>query len=446
MKTSTNVAIAVSVVGLGMSSMVRGQVPALWKVELQCRGTNASNIPTFNLPGGASLTNQTPAINDAGQAAVRASFTSGQFGDVIFLGSGGTGSVVVRTSGAAAFSSAELDLTDSALMLTRSGGTAVERRLLNGTLEQNFGAPNPEGIVSFTRSRWLGNAVGYRGTTSGAVRKWVIDRFGPSGREQRAYLADGAGTNFLFLYPPTANAALQMGGKIDDNQGNSAIVRVDGPGAINSIFSSTEPNVDFIAGGTDMNAAGDVAFFVRFDTSSGQRFTLIRGNPQSRTQIAQAGDLGITSPTMGNFPPAISNSGLVAFRAKDAAGDALFIGDGTTLRRIVGMNDVVNTDLGPLALGFNFGGTNIQAISGPIDINSRNQIVFCGILSNGSIGMFTVSPCAADFNGDGILDFFDYLDFVAAFSSNDPSADFNGDGVIDFFDYLDFVAAFAEGC
>jgi hypothetical protein len=45
-----------------------------------------------------------------------------------------------------------------------------------------------------------------------------------------------------------------------------------------------------------------------------------------------------------------------------------------------------------------------------------------------------------------VLDFFDYLDFVAAFSANDPSADFNGDGVIDFFDYLDFVAAFAEGC
>ena len=54
--------------------------------------------------------------------------------------------------------------------------------------------------------------------------------------------------------------------------------------------------------------------------------------------------------------------------------------------------------------------------------------------------------CPADFNGDGQVDFFDYLDFVAAFAAEDPSADFNGDGQIDFFDYLDFVAAFAEGC
>ncbi len=55
-------------------------------------------------------------------------------------------------------------------------------------------------------------------------------------------------------------------------------------------------------------------------------------------------------------------------------------------------------------------------------------------------------PCLADFNHDGTVDFFDYLDFVAAFSSSDPAADFNQDSVIDFFDYLDFVAAFSAGC
>lgn len=54
--------------------------------------------------------------------------------------------------------------------------------------------------------------------------------------------------------------------------------------------------------------------------------------------------------------------------------------------------------------------------------------------------------CAADFNGDGVVDFFDYLDFVQAFAAQIPAADFNGDGVIDFFDYLDFVQAFSAGC
>ncbi len=54
--------------------------------------------------------------------------------------------------------------------------------------------------------------------------------------------------------------------------------------------------------------------------------------------------------------------------------------------------------------------------------------------------------CYADFNWDATVDFFDYLDFVQAFSENGANADFNNDEVIDFFDYLDFVAAFAEGC
>jgi len=57
-----------------------------------------------------------------------------------------------------------------------------------------------------------------------------------------------------------------------------------------------------------------------------------------------------------------------------------------------------------------------------------------------------LTTCLADFNDDGTVDFFGYLDFVAAFSSQDVSGDFNVDEVIDFFDYLDFVAAFSTGC
>jgi hypothetical protein len=51
-----------------------------------------------------------------------------------------------------------------------------------------------------------------------------------------------------------------------------------------------------------------------------------------------------------------------------------------------------------------------------------------------------------DFNHDNSADFFDYLDYVNAFSNQSPEADFNHDGAIDFFDYLDFVDAFSAGC
>ena len=62
------------------------------------------------------------------------------------------------------------------------------------------------------------------------------------------------------------------------------------------------------------------------------------------------------------------------------------------------------------------------------------------------VGIASSNPCPADFNIDGAVDLFDYLDFVNAFAVNLPDADFNHDAVIDFFDYLDFVAAFSGGC
>jgi len=56
------------------------------------------------------------------------------------------------------------------------------------------------------------------------------------------------------------------------------------------------------------------------------------------------------------------------------------------------------------------------------------------------------SPCPADFNGDGFLDFTDFDGFVAAFEAGDSNADFNNDGFIDFTDFDAYVAAFEAGC
>lgn len=64
----------------------------------------------------------------------------------------------------------------------------------------------------------------------------------------------------------------------------------------------------------------------------------------------------------------------------------------------------------------------------------------------GLVAVGHVSGCTADVNNDGVTDFFDYLDFVSVFASQEPGADFNHDDVIDIFDYLDFVSAFAMGC
>ncbi|MBL8763473.1 MAG: hypothetical protein JNM07_04305 [Phycisphaerae bacterium] len=57
-----------------------------------------------------------------------------------------------------------------------------------------------------------------------------------------------------------------------------------------------------------------------------------------------------------------------------------------------------------------------------------------------------VRDCPADFNIDGVVDDFDYFDFLNAFFSNDPDADINGDTSIDDFDFFDFLNSFNTPC
>ena len=57
-----------------------------------------------------------------------------------------------------------------------------------------------------------------------------------------------------------------------------------------------------------------------------------------------------------------------------------------------------------------------------------------------------VEACAGDFNHDGVVDFFDVTEFLAAYSSGDPSADLTGDGTINFFDLQLFLTFFGLGC
>ncbi len=58
----------------------------------------------------------------------------------------------------------------------------------------------------------------------------------------------------------------------------------------------------------------------------------------------------------------------------------------------------------------------------------------------------SASPCAADLDGTGVLDFFDISAFLTAFSAQSPIADFTKDGLFDFFDVSQFIAEFGEGC
>jgi hypothetical protein len=54
--------------------------------------------------------------------------------------------------------------------------------------------------------------------------------------------------------------------------------------------------------------------------------------------------------------------------------------------------------------------------------------------------------CYPDCDGDGALDFFDFLCFQNAFLAGDPYADCDCDGTLDFFDFLCFQNEFLAAC
>ncbi|MFG0286099.1 MAG: hypothetical protein ACF8R7_16905 [Phycisphaerales bacterium JB039] len=56
------------------------------------------------------------------------------------------------------------------------------------------------------------------------------------------------------------------------------------------------------------------------------------------------------------------------------------------------------------------------------------------------------ADCYPDCDGNGLLDFFDFLCFQNAFALGDAYADCDDTGMLDFFDFLCFQNAFAIGC
>ncbi|MCC6676610.1 MAG: EF-hand domain-containing protein [Phycisphaerales bacterium] len=59
---------------------------------------------------------------------------------------------------------------------------------------------------------------------------------------------------------------------------------------------------------------------------------------------------------------------------------------------------------------------------------------------------YVAQRCLADLNGDGLVDFSDYLEFLNLYDAGDPAVDFNGDGLVDFSDYLEFLNYYDAGC
>lgn len=99
----------------------------------------------------------------------------------------------------------------------------------------------------------------------------------------------------------------------------------------------------------------------------------------------------------------------------------------------------------------NYAGDRLEIYFDPAYTFSSGGIIFgTTSLSQGCTGGIIVPSnppvCPIDFNGDGQIDFLDYLEFLNLYDAQDPRADLNGDGQVDFADYLEFLNSFDRQC
>jgi hypothetical protein len=231
---------------------------------------------------------------------------------------------------------------------------------------------------------------------------------------------------------------------------NASPLRTDGP-----LKDFNGYNLDYGAYDGGARASNNPIDYAgtRLDIQGGNQANIFTNYAPRQAQLEVLGNPSAPSPFTDCIAISLDNSniaGVTGTTASDASSRAVTTGVEYCIRldeigwdrhspiRVAGWiangghSYVSNQILG----GIPAGAGNVGE-SRAVDFNSVTGTQFLTL---------NVTPCAADYNADGSIDFFDYLDFVNAFSSNDSRADFNHDLGVDFFDYLDFVDAFSRGC
>ena len=442
------------------------------QVSVMIAASREDSTGAINVSGGGELISQGVCLV-GGDGSGTMSVRSGGLVQSLSGGVGGDGQGTVTIDGAGSRWLCSGPMTvpvtsgDGSLTITAGGEVASTDGLLAGNLGSTGSAS-----VSGTGSRWLlTGKLSVEGvlaiTAGGAVRctDGLIADY--SGRVASVNVT-GAGSRWAVL------GNLSVGGNIEDGAIGSIASVTIGSGATlatNRVFLFPGATVDLVGGTLEAST-------LSFAGASGGRINILSG-------VLQAGLVGFNLRNLG----AKLAPGPLAGRTYIDASYTQFP-TATMEIEIGGTEPGTQFDQVSVSSTASLDGTlDVRLINGFVPSPGQTFVVLnAGVLIpepgitgsfanaangqrlaiTGGGGSFIVnygpdSPfgpdqvvlsdfntCRADFNGDGFLDFFDYIDYVTCFESGvcppGKNADFNSDGFADFFDYLDFVTAFESGC
>jgi hypothetical protein len=370
-------------------------IPFPYTVQLQARASVGTGATTFNLPAGSSFSSATPDINNNRQIAFKltTSGTSGSQG--IWRGQAnaastfGSGGVLTNATDAnASLSDPTINIGGDVAWPQTSGSTGNGIwKYAAATNVSNLFSNGPVGASSWASVR-INNAaqIGARPSFSGANAYVSYDTNATTAMHAAEVGADST-SPYSFLFSPN----------FDDNRNIYGVVRV-GPAGTSGDATRPDQLRRFASNGTssiivedhDSNASSPyfqfdatapgvsddgnwVAFIARTTTASSTRTIFLTNATGTVTKTIAAPGAGLTS--IDNFAPAVNDAGVVTFRATDLNGKiSVFVGDGTSLQRIIGVGDTVHTDIGDFA---------INSLGGNPTINDLGDVAFGGGLGTG---------------------------------------------------------------
>lgn len=363
------------------------QVPDYVDFQLQARTNLLINDNGFNLPPGSSFNSVTAVINNDRQVAfpvqvVTAPGDPTDTGAGIWLGQDGVGEVVRRHDPPSDYISDRVAINSAGKVgyIIHQGGSGYALWLHDpdaGTSTQVGLLPlTPTSISNVSLSD--DDVLGYQGLFGGS-RGFASTRAFATPPDSVAHVYDNnldPGSAHNYLYSPSMNNQRLIAGKVNVGTGSDfskAEIRLfaaDGTSERIVADVGLDPSSPFSGFDNSLavNDHGAVAVTVRL--SAGNVRAVYRFDADGATEIARVGSGPITG--IDSFAPAINNNGLVAFRGVDAGGQAVYVGDGTTLVRVIGKGDIIDTDLGSGQLGQH---DSSPVFGGAPDINDHGDVV-----------------------------------------------------------------------
>ena len=383
MKARFLVGLAAGVFGAGANA----EIPTYISIQLQARTNLLVNDEGYNLPPGSSFNSISAAIDPQGHVAFPVQIVpdGGASKPGVWYGGNGAGgivslgpadalissSVALGDDGKIAFVLNETPTSEDGIYRYDPSTQAAARVGTGPVFPNSYGSVNmnASGRIGFQAVFSSGRAFASIGTTGGGAFHAQDRGLDP-------------GSAYTYLYTPSLNGEGRIVGKVATSADLTSATQVRGflPDGTSVLYAS--------------NQGSDAGSPIRqFDNSVGVARTQyvafvgarVADNrravwrvPASPLAPLVAVDPAGTVRDIAFFPPAVNSAGLVVFRGRDANGEAIFLADGTSVVRLAGKGDRLQTDLGLAQIGQN--NETDSVFSGAPSINDNGDVVFIAAL------------------------------------------------------------------